>query len=266
MKTILLMTAVAMLGVCSVDATANEAVDSTLDLAKRQQTDVKVWTRVAQGMYQGVAADGTAVTVYNGTEGAKLMRWSVARDLAVARANVELASAGGKGNASKTAAFVDEIALLETEYDRLTAIIDHNSRAAASKATQTFDLNTGLFCGQNTSTRARFTNSGALISLGRFEAFGNVSGGGGFPASISRNVFTRTESGGVPVSHSAVRYDIYNPVVSQAMKDEAASCNLRVGHSMSVQCVSGGPFDYFAITRDQTCAGLNAGTPPIVSP
>lgn len=267
MKSMYMLAIVATLGAVGATAKENLSVDPTLELAKSQESSVAEWTHVATGLYEGVTADGISVSVYRGTEGARLMRSVVGRELKVTRAKLSSSTIAREQDAAQVKALVNEAALLEEQAERLTALIDHNDRLGGAKATQQFDSNTGAFCGKDTATRAIFENGGILISLGRFYPFGAVTGGPVIvPASVYRRVFTRTESGGVPVSHSANSYVRSTPVVSQSMKDDASECALRVGHSMEVQCVAGGPMEYFAITREQTCAGLDAGSPPVVYP
>lgn len=268
MKRKILSVAVALCGfVGVVGAKDVAATDSTLELAKFHASDVVSWDVVAKGMYEGRAADGSSVTIYTGTDGAKLQRSAMKRELEAARLRLDTAYDADASDKSLRA-LTDDAAFLEAEIERLTAFIDHNSQASGAKVAQVINDTTGSFCGWNTATMAGFEQTSFFLHVAaRFNPFGGA-GGPPYPnvASVFRQIFTRVESGGVPVSDVRSSYLGSQSLYTFVEKDYAASCSMRVQHAMSVQCVAGGPMYGYGITREQTCAGLNAGTPPVVTP
>lgn len=251
-------------------ASKSDAMDSGLAAARAAAPDVLNWTVVADGFYEGTSTRGEHVRHFSGLNGARL---DLSGELSKLRnySEAKIAHLKSGGGDSKNLARAIEISTGRVTF--LQEIVDNLSRQQSAKVVQTrWDYSSN--CGWDTYGESVFeANDFVMVDDPSARAMMESFGYGTFgpypplPLNVYREVYA--QAGGDAINFVSDYENSTAAVGSQIVADAGdltfgGTCVLKTIHSTAVQCNTGA-WQYDSLQRDQTCAGVIDGLPPIES-
>lgn len=227
--------------------------------------DVSSWSRVEDGLYQGLGKHGEAVTLFVGAQGMELLLAQRQQELDEAHAELHVMAAEGGVDLDGQRQRIRD---LEVEIEHLEDYLAEATESISIEASQTVSLPSQTVCGgwvmYGTS---QFTASPGAIDQPVVTATFNPFGSGfqigptpPMPPNTFRSVSVKVQD----VTGYLYSYDRTVPLsVTRNKSTVGGSCNMETTHTVSAHCTLSSPPTGWAVTRRQTCAGVINGTPPL---
>lgn len=259
-----------LLSVASFNVSAQKDVDILAESMMGKISDVPSWTPVAAGYHRGVSKDGVIVRLYTGASGGRLLLSK--NEDKLTRLGSQTYKKIESGENSEADSLLARARQIEDENDLIREVISEGERSySGGKAVQNINA-TALTCGYYSDMLTEFeaTQSGSnyinIRARAEWGPFGEWMTGPppAYPPYLARRgasaeALIYTDSTGFISDTSA-------DVVAEASGPYAPSdCALWTRHVIQFRCESTSSLQLIAVEREQSCAGVIAGSPPVIS-